>query len=463
MQKKLLVLASDSNAERICKIANFFNIKYNVISGHFTPDGNTNYALITNESNVGVAKSIPNLKAVLVYDCKTTTLAQPYGTFCIGTSRLDITNQFSGLSMIAPCKGANILKSPQDNFHNLIQIDGQPFFILRNKNGCDWFSLGYSNIVDLNIPVNDKYPSLDDFFPAFIPYAMFFKYAFNIKYQSAACLVIDDPCLWTQYGLIDFMKAVNLVRAENFSITVAFIPWNHNRSQRKLINLFANNQDKLSICVHGCDHTSREFGSSDSRILNWKASLAKKRMEQHKKRYGLSYDNVMVFPQGIFSNEAMQVLQQHGYSAAVNTEILSSNYDGGLTLSDLITPATLKYSFPLFLRRNHFRIEDYAYDLFFGRPIIIVQHNQDFFDGWDRQIAFIKQLNILEPNLNWTTLGEIVAKMCTIQPTIQINMPSGSYGYTPKLYMKTLTRRLLCDFRDTVVHKHKILRSISRQ
>ena len=187
----------------------------------------------------------------------------------------------------------------------------------------------------------------------------------------------------------------NLVRKENFAVTIAFIPWNHNRSDPETVGLFAANAARLSICVHGCDHTACEFAAVDEAMLNWKVSLARKRMEQHKRKFALPYDNVMVFPHGIFSKESMTVLRRRGFAAAVSSRLLASNYTGGLKLGHMISPATTHYGMPLFLRRYPRRVEDFAYDLFFGRPALIVQHNADFADGWDKILSFINRLNAL--------------------------------------------------------------------
>lgn len=173
-----------------------------------------------------------------------------------------------------------------------------------------------------------------------------------------------------------------------------------------------NVQQRLRICVHGCDRTAGEFASVDDVTLNWKVSLARNRMEQHKRKFRFSYDNVMVFPQGAFAEESMRVLQQHGFTAAVNSTLIARNYKGGLKIRDMIAPSTTHYGIPLFLRRYPKRIEDVAYDFFFGRPVLIVLHSADFVNGWDDLLGFIGQLNKSEAGLQWLPLGKIVETIC---------------------------------------------------
>jgi hypothetical protein len=183
-------------------------------------------------------------------------------------------------------------------------------------------------------------------------------------------------------------------------------------------------------------------------------------MEKHKKAFGLAYDDIMIFPNGRFSIESMRIIQEQGFSAVVNTRLLATNYRGGVTLCDLIKPATAYYGPPLFLRRYPHRNEDYAFDLFLGRPALIVQHNLDFSDDWKSIIGLIRQLKKMDSNLKWMPLGKLVSNYCQLQPQPSDSIRSINLSYTPKSYLLTLTRRLLCNLRDNTIHKHKMFRKI---
>ena len=321
-------------------------------------------------------------------------------------------------------------------------------------------SLGISG-ADVDADVFDDLFSLLDIFAEIIPYVMFFQHTFSIRRACYANFIIDDPCLWKRYGFVDYREVLDLACKWNFAVTIAFIPWNHRRSNSATVKLFAADQDRLSICVHGCDHTAGEFATMDKRVLDWKAALAVKRMEEHQRRFGLPYDDLMVFPQGAFSEEAMNILQENGFTAAVNSDVLACNYRGGFKVRDLMAPFTTCYGLPLFRRRYPKRIEDFAIDLLFGRPALIVQHNADFADGWDRAVSFINQLNGLEPDLQWMPLGRVVEKMSPIgQATVRDETTLNAWhGYTVKSYLKTALRRACCDIRDNYICKSRILRS----
>jgi hypothetical protein len=65
----------------------------------------------------------------------------------------------------------------------------------------------------------------------------------------------------------------------NFTTTIAFIPWNYARSSASAGKLFKQGASMLSLCVQGCDHTGVEFGSNDIEALRQKARTAVERMK----------------------------------------------------------------------------------------------------------------------------------------------------------------------------------------
>ena len=139
----------------------------------------------------------------------------------------------------------------------------------------------------------------------------------NKSKETLACLVIDDPLLKPRYGCLDYRKLLEAMKEHNFFTEIAFIPWNYKRSDAKTVKLLADNPDYFGICIHGCNHTYNEFGGSNYKELSNLSATAMWRMEQHKRLTGLSYDPVMVFPQGLFSSVAMLALKKQGFLAAL--------------------------------------------------------------------------------------------------------------------------------------------------
>src|SRR6185436_12097790 len=123
------------------------------------------------------------------------------------------------------------------------------------------------------------------------------------------------------------------------------------------------------LCVHGCDHTDAEFATQDAASLHGKAKLALERMRKHQRFSGVRFDEVMVFPQGRFSVEAVKALKAAGYLASVNGDVVPAGAPepDRMTLRDLLDVAVTRFAdFPLFGRRYPRDLTDLALDLFLG-------------------------------------------------------------------------------------------------
>jgi hypothetical protein len=230
-------------------------------------------------------------------------------------------------------------------------------------------------------------------------------------------LIIDDPLLKKAYGCLDFAALRESMRSARYGTSVAFIPWNHWRSSRTGAAEVVDGSPELSICVHGCDHTNKEFEDTDPGSLQWKTETALQRMERHRQRTGVAFDPVMVFPQGKFSSPALRALRTSGYLAAVNTTCFPSYGEAEpLTIADMLRPAIMKFhGFPVFQRRYPRRLIDFAFDIFLGRPVLIVQHHDDFREGYRAMEEFVTELHKLEPALSWGPLSEQLAQSCMVR------------------------------------------------
>jgi hypothetical protein len=120
----------------------------------------------------------------------------------------------------------------------------------------------------------------------------------------------------------------------------------------------------------------------------------------------------MVFPQGRFSTGALTALKANNYLAAVNSSpspAYSSAY-GPLTVADFLTPAVTRYGgFPVFVRRYPAGLEQFAFDLFFGKPLLAVEHHAYFKDGGAHLAEFVARINSFK-KLQWTGLHDIMKK-----------------------------------------------------
>jgi len=252
------------------------------------------------------------------------------------------------------------------------------------------------------------------------------------------------------------------MKDHNFFTEIAFIPWNYRRSDPKTIQLLADNTDYFRICVHGCNHTANEFGGDDYQKLSELSATALWRMEQHQKLTGLSYDPVMVFPQGVFSSVAIQALKDQGYLAAFNSTLRATDRDKLPALEYQKPYTTVYHDFPFFLRRYPKNRSGFIKDLDSGRPIIIVEHHGSFKNGYKSITNFIDWVNGFG-QIKWKPLSYIVEHYCGFKATsFPHKMPS---SVTSSVWNETKValRRFASEVRDNYVEKSNILNKVYKK
>jgi len=188
--------------------------------------------------------------------------------------------------------------------------------------------------------------------------------------------------------------------------------------------MFKENAARLAICFHGNDHTEAEFASTDLALLKTLLQVAEDRMNLHHQMTGLPCDRVMVFPQGNFSIEAMAVLKSHNFYAAVNTVPHPAEQPFRLTIAELAQPAVLRYGgFPLFIRKpiRQTHSHDIAFNLFFGRPVLIVEHH-DIFQHPEVLVEIATRINCVAPGIHWSNLANVVS-----HSVLRRRTPDGTY------------------------------------
>ncbi|MDH2403169.1 hypothetical protein QCM77_24915 [Bradyrhizobium sp. SSUT18] len=286
-------------------------------------------------------------------------------------------------------------------------------------------------------------------FAGAVPIVMYLKWSFRdvcwTTSEINACLTIDDPLLRPRYGFLDFGELLQLANKHTFATTLAFIPWNWHRTNRDTIAAFRQNSVKLSVCVHGCDHTRGEFSARSAELLDRKLRTARRRMQSLLNKTALDYDNVMVFPQGAFSPEAVSALKRNGFVAAVNTGVAPADVAlNETTLADLWSVAITRYGgFSIYTRRyiDH-GIENFAFDGLLGKPCLLVGHHDLFRDRGSELSEFVRQLARLRWKLCWRTLGDAVCRSYSIRRdggTIIVRMFAEQLRFEN---MEAVTRRI---------------------
>lgn len=327
----------------------------------------------------------------------------------------DICGPFAGLSF-GPANFANdrilISNGKIGAVRTPISIGGRPFMAVMKREQAKVFFLASADVLDVSLEIGDK--PLSAYFSRFVPYAMALRSIFGEHSWRPsghyASFIIDDPLLRPTYGYFAFEPLLNLMREFNFATTVAFIPHNYRRNSTRVLRMFHENRDRLAICFHGNDHTSAELASTDVLRLNTMMRIAEARMDAHADATGVRCPRVMVFPQEKFSVECMQVLKSRNFVAAVNAGPHPAGCRAALTIGEFAQPAILRYgNFPLFLRHyvGYLKREDIAFNLFFGRPVLIVEHH-DIFRRVEALIDAVLMINKIAPDIQWVSLETAV-------------------------------------------------------
>jgi hypothetical protein len=346
--------------------------------------------------------------------------AQPAHRICVAAGSGDICQQWAGLEFEVDSGAGGVefeLTGTKPDRRILISRDGEPFFVQLSVAGTQLLLLGCEEIADLAAPVSRGCSPLKQF-ERLAPLMMFLRRCFGDRCWQApemrGSFIIDDPLLRRRYGRLDYEKLLESMERQRYAACVAFIPWNYRRTDPRTAALFAAHPDRYSICVHGCDHTAREFCGTDEQRLGDLTRKALWRMDQHERLSGVGFAPVMVFPQGLFSTRAMQVLGQSRFLAAINSSPYPVDLaEKSLTLEDFLAPAFTAFSsVPLFTRRYPKNVAECVLDLFVGKPLLLVEHHGYFREGFGAVESFIAKINALAPGLQWTDLGTICSRAC---------------------------------------------------
>jgi hypothetical protein len=341
-------------------------------------------------------------------------IADEQQTYDVSSNSEDICGPFSGLSF-GPVNATNdrVLAIGTDDsaVRKLICIGGQPNMAVVKRGNTEILLLASDDIVDVNAEIGHE--PICNYFSRFMPHAMALRYVFGEECwrsrKSHASIIIDDPLLRPDYGYLNFDSLLRLEKEHNFHTVISFIPHNYRRNSARIVQMFRENPHRLSICFHGNDHTEAEFASTDRPLLNGMLAIGEERMKAHARATGLQCDRVMVFPQDSYSMEALEVLKSRNFHAAVS----SPNSLGKtlpLRITDLAQPGVLRHGgVPLFTRSfiRDTRGQDIAFDLFFGRPILIGEHH-DTFKHPGSLLELVQKINLIAPGISWSNLESVV-------------------------------------------------------
>jgi hypothetical protein len=256
-------------------------------------------------------------------------------------------------------------------------------------------------------------------FSSMAPFVFFLSYAagdygWHLDGHYAN-LTIDDPWLIQPYGPLDYAALVVEMEKHNFHTTIAFIPWNFDRSTSNTVALFRSHGDRLSICMHGNNHAHREFGeyrdnSLEAQIADIKQGIA--RMERFSLLTGVSYDRLMVFPHGVAPTPTLAALKTYDFLGTANSSNVPLGAPFPTKAMFLLHPYTTAYANLLSLSRysasGGISTVEVAVQTFLGNPLLFYAHSDLFATGADVFNGNADLVNRVQPDTRWTSLGEIV-------------------------------------------------------
>jgi hypothetical protein len=324
------------------------------------------------------------------------------------------------------------LPARSDSFQTIASTNHGQLLVAAKCKGAQLFLTSSATIVDVDARCAKSFDVRENFCDT-VPAVMYARWAFGLDAaaETGACLIVDDPPLKPRYGFLKYSEMLRLMDEHNFATTIAFIPWNWHRTDARTVQLFRERPDKLSLCVHGCDHTAGEFAERSTAVLNKRSKVANHKMQLLKRKTLLPYDNVMLFPQGAFSSSAPQALKINGFVAAANTRVEPVHKDESkTTVGDLLSLAIMKYaSFPIFTRRYLAHgVENFAFDGLLGKPCLIAAHHDDFAGDARILLQVIAKLNSLNWKLRWRSLGDAISRIFSIRRHLDSDRCVEMYG-----------------------------------
>jgi hypothetical protein len=332
-----------------------------------------------------------------------------------------LSRQLTGMEL--PAMASPICKMQlghDSSVHAVLTVrDGQasaPLLVRVQSTSREMFVVPQETLLESSCGVNSK-DSIGTF-ASMAPFIFFVsyvagEYAWHLDGHYAN-FTIDDPWLTQPYGNLDYEGLLAEMDRHTFHTTIAFIPWNFDRSEKRVVSLFRKRPDRFSICMHGNNHSHQEFGDYQRNPLTRQIADIKQgvaRMERFHSLTSIPYDRFMVFPHAVAPEETFELLTAYGFSGTANSSNVPMSSDPPDDLGSLFRPSASVYGGLLSLSRHPVLGEiprlQLAIESFFGNPLLFYSH-ENLFEGGARAFDHLADfVNQLQSDVKWTSLGEI--------------------------------------------------------
>lgn len=227
-----------------------------------------------------------------------------------------------------------------------------------------------------------------------------------------AVFMIDDPNFrFGRYGFVEYRHLIEASKTHGFHTSIAMIPIDWRKTSRRVARLLRDNNEHVSLVMHGVDHVSEEFaGAASLRRAESTVAQGLARMNAHEKETGLPFAQAITFPHGICSTNWMRAVRNSGLEAAVIEWARPIDLDPEDDPLYEMHPGELSFlAFPMI---NRFAAEDPKEELLFkaflGKPLIVYTHHGYFRDGGLEALAHLADYLNRRLAPRWSAIGEIV-------------------------------------------------------
>jgi len=234
-----------------------------------------------------------------------------------------------------------------------------------------------------------------------------------------ACFLFDDPNLhWGSYGHLRYRELVEEADRHEYHVAFATVPLDGWYVHPRTARLFRERADRLSLVVHGNDHTHRELArpaAADER----RAMLAQalRRLAAFERRSGVPVGRIMVAPHGVCSREVARELVPLGFEAlcisrpypwlARPPKSWLERPPDSSPLAGWEPASVVDSGLPVILRRAFGAPdEDLALRAFLDQPLVLYGHHGDMAGGVDRLAELATLVNGLG-EIDWMSPAQI--------------------------------------------------------
>lgn len=227
-----------------------------------------------------------------------------------------------------------------------------------------------------------------------------------------AAFLFDDPNLrWRTYGFIDYAKLLRDAELHGYHASMAMVPLDNRFAHAGTIDLFRRHPDRLSLVLHGNDHSSRELlrpRSAASALAL--AAQALRRAEGFEARYELGIDRVMTPPHGMCSEAVAAALAAVGFDGlcAIHPLPWAERPPASRPLAGW-DPAEFAAGCAVVPRLHLGSTDaDIALRAFLDQPLVFYGHHEDLAAGLEPLGAIAARVERMG-GARWCSLGEIAA------------------------------------------------------